>query len=216
MSSWDYAALIGAALGGNAVLLLAVECLVKSLISHYLTRDVDKYRAELQAASDTAIERLRHDLGMTATEREIRFRILHEKVADVVATTYERLWHAYQALGSYTAVLEFEGEPNKEEKLKTFSDALNEFRRYFFPRQIFFPRPITDKIKELNRLLHEGASDYTAGLQFAEWKYPGDAVVERFQEAAKKAGAEVPALLDQLYDEFQELIGATQQPVDEG
>lgn len=50
------------ALGGNAAVLAALAYLAKLFVEHKLSRDVSRFRSELKATSDAAVERLKSDL----------------------------------------------------------------------------------------------------------------------------------------------------------
>lgn len=59
--------------GGNATLLIVLGILFKSLLSQMLTKDIQKYKAQLKADADVSIERLKSTLQMAALEHQVRF-----------------------------------------------------------------------------------------------------------------------------------------------
>ncbi len=76
------------ALGGNAALLAVLAWLSKSLLSQFLTKDLDKFKGALEAEYATAAEKMKHDFVLLAAEHEVRFAKLHEKRAEVIAETH--------------------------------------------------------------------------------------------------------------------------------
>src|SRR4051812_19160277 len=79
------------AVGGNAALLLVLAFLGRSLLSVLLAKDVEEFKAKLQADSQTTMVKLQADLQQTAVEHEVRFSRLHEKRARVLAELYKLL-----------------------------------------------------------------------------------------------------------------------------
>jgi hypothetical protein len=61
------------AFGGNVVLLLVLAWLARSLGSQLLAKDIEKFKADLEAASIATTERLRHELQLAAVEHQNRF-----------------------------------------------------------------------------------------------------------------------------------------------
>jgi len=123
----------------NATLLGVVAYLMKSLISQVLMKDLERSKTELSASASREVELLRHELHICAAENEVRYRLLHAKVAEVVGGTYEKLFHAYRALkrlASGPVPADWRGPEGETEN---FNAAWDAFRDYFFPREVYFP-----------------------------------------------------------------------------
>src|SRR5580658_2945735 len=87
--------------GGNAMLLLAVAFLGKSLIGNFLAKDLEKFKGDLQLA---------------AVEHQIRFSRLHDKRATVLADLYKLLVVAAWETESFVSPVQWAGEPDKQAK----------------------------------------------------------------------------------------------------
>lgn len=85
---------VAAALGGQAIFLGFAGWLVKSLVSHRLTKEAEEFKIKLQSDANVELEKLRASLQHVATEHQIRFAKLHEQRAVVIADLYRRLVHA--------------------------------------------------------------------------------------------------------------------------
>ena len=90
-----------AALGGQAIFLGFAGWLVKSLVSHRLTKEAEEFRIRLQSDATVEIEKLRASLQEVSTEHQIRFAKLHEQRAVVIADLYTRLVHARTAAARF-------------------------------------------------------------------------------------------------------------------
>ena len=50
-------------LGGTAIIVAAVAWLIRSLIVHFLSKDVEKYKEQLRAANDLELEKATVTVG---------------------------------------------------------------------------------------------------------------------------------------------------------
>jgi hypothetical protein len=75
-------------IGTNAVFLAVVGFVAKSLFNQMLSRDVDKFRIELQATNDKELAKFRSELEKTAFEHQTRFTKLYDKRAEIIGNIY--------------------------------------------------------------------------------------------------------------------------------
>jgi len=198
------------ALGGTAVVLAAIAFMLKSIINHYLSKDVEKYKCDLKHESDLKIEEFRVSLKMTAFEHEVRFSRLHDKRALVIAEMYEKLVGAINAVGDFASPAEFEGEPDKQEKWKVASGKYLEFYQYFNKRKIFLGESLCKQISEFSEKLYKPAYEYSIfithptlgeqlpGRKFEAWTNAWDSVSKDVIPRAREA----------LEKEFRGILGA--------
>ena len=146
MSAWQTIAL---ALTGNVLALTALGWLAKSLLSSFLSKDLERHRAMLNSESQIATEKLRHELQMAAQERNIVLSRLHEKRAEAIAKVYGLLVEAVRLGASYASPIEMNGEPEKNEKYTLFANAYNDLIGYFGKNRIYLPTNTCDKIDGL-------------------------------------------------------------------
>ncbi len=175
----------------------ALTYLAKELIPHLL-----------RASHDKEMERLRSELHLRSIEHEIRFRSIHERQARVLAETYARLYEVHKAVSSYVAILEWSGEPSKDEKLKIVVEAYEKFRTFFFPRKIFLPKAVGDRTMELANKFADIANTFTHGQRREKMARPPKAEEEdHWSKSFEMMSKEIPPLLNQLEEEFQKLLG---------
>ena len=75
-------------LGTTAIVVAASAWVIRSLITHFLSRKIEAYKIELKNESDRRMEELKSSLQMIAQERQIVFMRLHERRAEIVAESY--------------------------------------------------------------------------------------------------------------------------------
>lgn len=184
------------AFGGNAVLLLVLGFLGRSIVSHVLGKDLEKFKVQLQ---------------LSTVEHEIRFRRLHEKRAEVVADLYRLLVQAYWEAESFTNPVEWAGEPDKKEKLIVAQNAVAEYFRFFDQHRIYVSPQLCQRLEAFAREIREPV------LRFGAWvRYEcltDQAAMKKndaWDAAWKKVREDVPKLRVGIENEFRAIIGATE------
>lgn len=201
-------------LGSYGLLLVLIAWLVKSLSLQVLSKDLEKYRSDLAAASDRELERLRTQLHMSAVERQVRFEHLHDRVAKVVGETYQKLYTASRALGRLKPGNLPAGWQGEEEELEKFNTAWDGFRDYYFPREIYFPNDVAQRVRQLSDVLKHAGSLHGQAIAAGS----GDGGPEKrelFREAVNKHETEAQPLFYAIRQHFQGLIGAAPDPTDD-
>ena len=140
---------IVAAVVGNAAALAILGWLTKSLVGTWLSKDLERHKAQLSAENASASERLRHELSLIAQHRQIVFSKLHEKRAEAISKTYELLTDAARLGSIYVSPIDYAGDPEKPEKFQSFATAYNEFSNYFEKSRIYLPEATCSLIEKL-------------------------------------------------------------------
>ncbi len=201
---WDIIETIGL----SGIGIAAIAWLIQKIVIHWLDKDVEKFRNKLQCSHDVEIEKFRNDLNIRSIEHEIRFRSIHEKQAEILAETYSHLHEVHSAVTSYVKELELGSEPSKDEKAKVVYEAYEKFRAYFYPRKIYFPRQTGDRVQELGNKLVKTANTFAWGQWRERQGRPLSPEKENhWDTTAKMMEEEIPPLLEQLVNDFQNLLG---------
>ena len=154
-------------LGGSALLLAAVAWLIRSLVSHFLSKDVEEFKTQLQSQSAVTLERLRHDLRLVAAQHENQIRLLQESRAAVIAELYSKLIDFVGTAESFASYAEWEGEPSKEEKAKTLGEKAGDFRNYFLRHKIYFTDNTCEKVESLWHEVHQASMKFRVRLAYS-------------------------------------------------
>jgi hypothetical protein len=198
-------------LGGTTVVIAAVAWLVRSLIGHFLSKDVESFKQRLQSESTVELERLRHSLRLIASEHEKQMHLLHERRAEVIAELYARLKDFLGAAASFASLAEWKGEPTKEEKAAKLADKAYEFHHYFQTKRIFFGQDVCAKVDTVFQEVHSVSMKYRMWL--AHSKNGGERAYEKMDEAWTEAWNtmqdKVPPLVAAVEKEFRSLLGVS-------
>lgn len=196
------------ALGGNAALLVVLAWLARSFGSQLLAKDLERFKASLAATSSETAERLKHDLQLASLEHSVRFSKLHEKRAEVIATLYKLLVEVQWAGQNLVSIVEFGGEPPKQEKYVTAINKSAEFYREFDKNRIFLPEPVCRQIEEFltgmrSRVIQFGA--YTDVNEYAPDHVHRDKL-KVWQTASEFFDEEVPLTRRALEEELRSML----------
>jgi hypothetical protein len=123
-------------IGGTAVAIGIVGWLMRSLIKHFLDKDVELFRQSLQSQAAVELEKLKHELRLAAVSYEKQVTLLQEKRASVIAKLYSKLIDFLDAAESLASLVEFSGEPSKTDKAKVLAEKAAEFMGYFARNRI--------------------------------------------------------------------------------
>jgi len=178
---------------GSGVLIGAVAWLVRSLMLHLLSKDLESFKGQLQLA---------------AFEHQVRFSRLHERRASILADLYSKIVQLHGAASSFVHWYASDRDEEKDRRLKELWQAADEYRGYFERHRIYFDEPTCTIVDSLNDALSKATSvlaaithdrNYLAVTQeqaFGLWKTAVGVLDEN-----------VPKLKKALEDRFREILG---------
>lgn len=184
----------------------------KAQLKADLDISLEAYKAKISAENATAIERLKAELQIAASEHQIRFANLHEKVAKVVAGTYARLYRLREAIQRYGAIIESSNTPPKKEQREAAGQAMKDFHEYFLPRRLYLPKDLANRIKSFDDKLYKVALGFKRDIE--EDEKPGYTSRVTWADVDKVMTDEVRPMFDELEDEFRNLLGVC-KPTDQ-
>ena len=174
--------------GGSALLLGAVGFLVKSIINHFLSKDVENFKNRLE---------------LTAVEHKIRFSNLHEKRALIISKLFELISEVHQLAKSFTSPLGFVGE----DKMKEFEDTykkISDLSNFFDKNRIYFSEDTCNGVEELIRSFRDPTIKFGVTLSEDLKKEKIKAWTEAWEDVDKK----VPPIRQRLESEFRGILGS--------
>lgn len=204
------------AFGGNAALLLVLAWLARSFGSQLLAKDLEKFKADLAAASTATTERLKHELQLTALEHQVRFSKLHERRAEVVADLYGLLVEAQWASQSFVSVAEWAGEPSKQEKYVSAMNKAAEFFRYFDKNRIYLPESLCKQLEEFIRNMRNRVIEFGVFISKDDAYMPEHMLKQKLDvwiKASEYFDKEVPVARVALESELRNILGPSTRHV---
>ena len=193
--------------GSTGVALAVVGYFVRGVSAQVLSRDLEKFKADLSAKHDIEIERLRNDLRIAASEHETRFTRLHETRADTIAELYKRFVAAHGALDVYLNTVLFGRDPDPA-KEEVVVKRWNEFIGYFRERRIYFE-------EELCRDIDAACGQYVnAWVRTGAYPIKMPDGPEQWSKAALHFSEHFPPIRAKIERQFRELIGVKEAQSD--
>jgi hypothetical protein len=195
----------------NTVFLAVIGFVAKSVFNHFLSKDIEKYRIELQATSERELERLRADLDKTAFEHQTRFANLHAKRAEVIAELYNRLVQAERDVNLMASPFEFSGEPSHEEKFTKAHSSGKSLFEYFECNRIYFSRSLCDRVANFTQELHSAIANFREVVRIEHGGVGGKEKLENWEKAWKKINQDIPPIKSEIEGEFRKMLGISDQ-----
>ena len=196
--------------GGSSVLLAGVTWLLRAALKHSADRDLVQFKSRLETTATTEIERLRSELRVFEAERSKQSALLQEKRANLIDELYKKLIDYLAAAESFSSIVEWSGEPTKEEKAKVLSEKTGEFFNFFVRHRIYFSAALCEKIKHLYDTVRMPTTSYNVWRQAVKnHDSSGGKFFEAWETAAKTIQSDVPPLMLAIEDEFRSLLGVT-------
>lgn len=170
--------------------------LIKSITKHFLNKDFEKYRLNLQKLVE---------------EHKIRYSTLHEERAVVIKNLYQKLDCAVVSMQSLISPIQLSGEQTKDEKIKKAVDDANLFIRYYSENKIFFSKSTCSILDKINHELKDSFINYKTKEALEEGRsISSDAStksLDYWSSAWQKISKDVPQVQESLADEFRKIFG---------
>ena len=157
---------------GNALVLAVLGWLARSLIQNLLSKDLDKYRLQLESENQRAAQAFGHELSLAAKEHDIRFGKLHERRAETIAMLYELLTTTSEKGSVYSSPHGYSSDPPKSEQYNDFANSYNQAAKYFYRNKLFLPAETCVRVEALFQGIKEHPSKMNMYMSMAE-QHPG-------------------------------------------
>lgn len=181
--------------------LAAIGWLTRTIIVHFLNKDISRYRSELHSTNDFELEQLKSRLSLLSMEHQIRFKSFYEKQAEIIERTYELLYQLCSAIQRDIHEI-FPDEQGKPNVLTCYS----EFIDYFEPKKLFFSKHTSELAMQLVRKYIE----WHAGHFSTRSPRVADAEPAWIKEVVAMTYHDVMELSEQLETDFRKLIGVSE------
>ncbi len=131
------------AFGGSSILLVLITFLVRSIIKHILSKDIERYKFELKSQTDKAI-----------FEHKSKFANIYMKQAEIIAKLYKYFVILIKELNVIDSIIrekQTRSQPLKipSDEASKLSDLVFETLEYFNENKLYLPTPLAQNISEL-------------------------------------------------------------------
>jgi hypothetical protein len=180
------------AIGGTTVLVGLVVFLAKLIIRHMLGKDVEKLKASLR---------------MNILEHEVVFSRLHDRRIEVIADIYAALKDVYRKAMDYTAIIQFSGEPSRDEKRQALAKSAALYFEKFDKQKIWLDEGLAKKIDDFYIQMIIPVRDLAISSDIAK-EDPSylKEMHKKWTNAYQKYEKEVPEAIVSLENEFRRTL----------
>jgi hypothetical protein len=192
--------------GSQAVFLGAAGYLIKTIVSHRLSKQAEEFKVQLESRAAVEVERLKASLQLVATEHQIQFAKLHEKRALVIAELYTRLIETHRTAGEFIF-----GDVQDSERSAKAQEAVWDLYRFIELNRIYMPETVCALVDKFESKLRK--SVLFANSYWTRIKNPTPQTEEQrnkvLLEACEVLESELPNLLKELQTDFRKLLGGS-------
>lgn len=218
-------------LGDMAILVAALTWLSKTLLTAFLSKDLERFKSDLQASSQINIESFKATLQLEAQRHAVTYANLHSKRAEFIAELYSRIVELERGvielsmeLGAREARAEEYNESgaqkskpwelisgihtlsaSEESKANSLHSAYREFMQFYTEKKIYFSPEVCNLIDSIANLTgYMGVMYQNVALRDDDNQpFVNPLVLSTW----KKSGEKIPALLAAIESEFRGLLG---------
>jgi hypothetical protein len=184
-------------------LAAALAWLLKTMISHFLLKDIEVYKTRLSSETTKEIEHFKAHLQILAIEHDVRFTKLHERRARIIAKLYSLLDDANHNTYIFMQSDSLRSEGLIKKALETYN-ACVEMYLFFHKHRLYFSKELVNKMELLMNDIIEPSEAYVASVGTQEYG-------ERYATAVK-SWTEKRDQIDEAFElmekEFRKLLGS--------
>jgi len=183
----------------SSALFAALAWLARALVTHFLSKDVERFKSQLQLAT---------------LEHQIRFSRLHEKQAAVVAEIYEKLLPAKFCFAALKKSDSEEFSPRDRKMAEKVLEICVDAFRFSHQHALYLDDAFLQKISSANIKLLQHVGLYTCldDMLSSLGDFPHDRhhlVASTLISGWRGMEDNITPLLEELRHEFQTLLGVT-------
>src|SRR5882724_1748937 len=178
MNFWQ---IFGITIGSCVVLMPTLAWLTKTIINHFLSKDIEIYKKTIEFESAKEIERLRSSLQITANEHEIKFNKLHEKRAVIIEEAYQLLVALEQSLNQLNWPLGTNRIDAKKQRTELNKEQWRAFYKFFERNRLYFSVESCNGIDSVLKRADDMITDWVLVTNS-----PSESTPQTFQEWEKR------------------------------
>ena len=192
----------------TAASALLLAYLSRTLLSHWLDKDLASYKANLSAAHARALEEYKAAVARASIEHQVRFTRLHDRRARIVARVYAKLDQVHLAMREWTRTMRV-GQRRDMSKLRDSTlSARNDFLEYYSRNAIWLERDICDAIDGIISQLDEPTYNFMVDVD--DKGFPNDR--KAWLAASEKLTKDVPKVRQAIEKRFRAILGVVEPP----
>ena len=164
---------------------------------------LESYKNTLNHQSEIALAKLTAELGLKASEKNIKLTTLFEKQAEVVATTYKYLAELHRTLELIILNRSKADVEVGEALSKQLDDSKRNFNKYFLEHKLYIPSETAEAVLDFAHKV----TDTKRQLDLYDKKPAQYENAALLLDLYSSLNGEIPRLLELLENEFRNILG---------
>ena len=197
-------------LGGSVAAVACIYFVAKAIVNQYLARDIERFKANLKRDQDIAIENLKAELAIQKAEHEVRFKKIHDSMADKLMALFPLIQKSFNSMASFVSPLDYSHEGTKEDKLKNASKAFDEMLIFTHDNRIYLTDEVFDVVDDFTQKVRKTIEDFSRAHTRAQSGKSDDEAY--WSTANDRVRNEVMPLFEKIRHRLQEIIGVRPKP----
>ncbi|MBW4936166.1 hypothetical protein [Marinobacter sp. F4206] len=191
----------------NGVAIGAIGFLCKSIIAHFLTKDVETFKNKLQLESEHSISSYRSELEKERIRLQISYGGIFEKQANVIINLYQLIVGFERSIDAAVHAAGDKGEQYEE-----FIIRWRELLSYLDENRLLIPESVENLFEKFHRGVFYSVRDYRVSEKRMARRNMTNNEIEKLLAKQDKALADldqIPAIKRELTESLRGLIGVT-------
>jgi len=197
--------IITTALISNALALMVLAFLSKSIIKHFLDKDISNFKTKIQLKANEQIEAYKSTLEIERLRLQISYGGIFEKQAEAILSLYKNLTEL-----SKDANMAVHGSDTPTNRKILFRKSWDEFTALYYQLKILLPQDLDSKLKEfqekiLNIVFQNARIEQYLGRNLTDSEY--DKFENKQNEIYTVFAEEIPNLEKSLINKMRRVLG---------
>ena len=184
------------AIGGMGI----VAWLTKRLLIHFLDKDLNNFKMQLQHLYDSKLEEIKSNHTIKGLEHETKFKSLHTRRFELITELYAKLVHAQIAISNYVKPLVLVGDEPESERGKKAADVWNDLSIFYQCHKLFFTESECVSIDKYIQIMKSAHIDFAC-------KANAERPTSVWVKAAESMSIAVVEIREILEKEFRSNLG---------
>ena len=189
----------------SGVLFAVMAFLARSMVRHFLSKDIEKFKLGLQNESQKEMARLQSSLERYAFEHQTRFGQLHKLRAQVIADIYSKLYEFYWAACAFFKHYHSSDDTQKSNLLKKLEEDKEDFKDFFDKHRIYFSEETCSLVDQLADSLINAY--IPLGMYVEGFRGDNKEIQEDWLKGAQMIQRDFPKIKSSLESSFRSLLG---------
>jgi len=178
-----------------------IVIILRKFFEQALSRDIEKYKINLQIEFEHSKLRLENELQTKFFEYQTKFSSYHQKRAEVIGELYGLLSDVVECVRELIHPVQLGGEETQAEKKQIAADKYNKLGQYYIRSRIYLDEDICEGMESIFKAMKLALAKFNISQN-----PHGRGDTELWGEAFETMQDEVPPLLKKLERQFRQSL----------